>query len=328
MIRRGDLAATRPIYDRFLREAELVGFAGQVLWVRAQESSVRFVGGDWDDALATVDALIAEIESGNPHYLESNVRETRALIRHARGNTPGAIADAERAVDVSRESKDPQSIVPALGTVAGVYAREGRGDLARAAIDEALAVARPLERHHYSEAITLLWPTLDLGLSTELVEIFDRGEDTDPWTKAAIAAWRGDLAAAAAVFERFGALWFEAEIRMRIAERDGDQTELQRASATVKRCSRRRLDLRTLGAWPSSSPPTSARSSPETSCSTASPSASNAATASRCRGRTAPARRRCSGFSPARRRSTAASSRSRRGRGSRCTTSDRRSSRT
>ena len=73
--------------------------------------------------------------------------------------------------------------------------------------------------------------TLDLGLSTELIEIFDRGDETDLWTAAAIEAWRGDLAAAAAVFERFGACWPEAEIRVRIARRDGDQAELQRALA-------------------------------------------------------------------------------------------------
>ena len=231
LIRRGDIEGTRPIYERFLRETEQVGWAGQILWVRAQEASVRFVAGDWDDALATVDALIAEIESGNPHYLESNVRATRAWIRHARGDTAGAIADAERGVGVARESKDPQAIVPALGNVADLYAREGRVDLARAAIDEALAVARPLERHYYSEAISLLWATLDLGLSTELIEIFDRGGDTDLWTEAAVAAWRGDLATAAAVFERFGAPSFEAEIRMRFAQRDGDQAELQRALA-------------------------------------------------------------------------------------------------
>jgi hypothetical protein len=111
-----------------------------------------------------------------------------------------------------------------------MYVREGRLDHARAAVGEALAFTRPLERHYYTEAISLLWATLELGL-TEPIEIFDRGDETDLWTNAAIAAWRGDLAAAAAVFERFDARWFEAEMRIRIARRDGDQRELQRALA-------------------------------------------------------------------------------------------------
>jgi tetratricopeptide (TPR) repeat protein len=231
LIRRGDLAETRPIYERFLHEAEQVGSTGQILWVRAQESSLRFVMGDWDDALATVDALLAEIESGTPHYMESELRETRTIIRHARGDTAGAIADAERALAVAREAKDPQTLVPALGNLADIYVHEGRVDLARAAVDEALAFARPLERHYYTEAVTLMWATYDQGLSAQAIEIFDRGADTDPWTAAVIAAWRGDLAATAGVFERFGARWPEAEIRMRIARRDGDQHELQRALA-------------------------------------------------------------------------------------------------
>jgi class 3 adenylate cyclase/tetratricopeptide (TPR) repeat protein len=230
LIRRGDLAATRPIYEQFLREAEHVGWTGQIVWVRAQEASLRFVMGDWDHAVATVDELLAGIESGTPHYLEPDLRSTRAVVRHARGDTAGAIADAERALAAARETKDPQTLVPALGSVADMYVREGRLDHARAAVGEALAFTRPLERHYYTEAISLLWATLELGL-TEPIEIFDRGDETDLWTNAAIAAWRGDLAAAAAVFERFDARWFEAEMRIRIARRDGDQRELQRALA-------------------------------------------------------------------------------------------------
>ncbi len=68
-----------------------------------------------------------------------------------------------------------------------------------------------------------------------------------------------------------------------------------------------------VGQWQSSSPPTSARSSPAPCSSTASPSASSGATASRSPGRTAPARRRCSASSRARPRSTAASWRSQKG---------------
>jgi class 3 adenylate cyclase/tetratricopeptide (TPR) repeat protein len=231
LIRNGELDATRPIYERFRREAEQAGWAGQIAWVRVQEAGLCLVTGDWDEALATVEAVIAEIESGKPHYLEADVRATRSSIRQARGDAAGAIADAEQAVAAARTSKDPQTIVPALANLADVYVREGRVDAARATIDETVVILRPLERHYYTEALTLLWPTLDLGFSTELIEIFDRGEETDLWTNAAIAAWRGDLAAAAAVLERCGARWFEAELRIRIAERERDQGELRRALA-------------------------------------------------------------------------------------------------
>ena len=119
-----------------------------------------------------------------------------------------------------------------------------------------------------------------------------------------------------------------------LVERDRARTDEVPTSRARTRVTRPNVPARprrctggsTLSAWPSSSPRTCARSLRATCCSTASRSRSSAATGSRSPGRTAPARRRCSGSSPARPRSTAASSRSRRGRGSRCTTSGRRSS--
>ena len=75
--------------------------------------------------------------------------------------------------------------------------------------------------------------------------------------------------------------------------------------------------------WQWSSHRVSARSSPETSSSTASPSRSSAPTGSRWQARTAPARRRFSALLRARARSREVSSRGRRARGSPSTTSGR-----
>jgi class 3 adenylate cyclase/tetratricopeptide (TPR) repeat protein len=230
-IRRGDLAATRPLYARQRREAEQAGAWTHLLWVTVQETSLMILTDEWDRALEQADRVIAEIESGRPHYLEVDIRGTRAHIREARGDVEGAITDAERALAAARATKDPQTLIPALAVYAIVHLAGAGDDLARRALTEALEICRALERHYYTMAVLLLWPSLDLGLGAEFAAVFERGGDTDPWTTATLEAWRGDLAGAADAFAALGAPWFDAELRLRLAKRDGDQGELQRALA-------------------------------------------------------------------------------------------------
>jgi class 3 adenylate cyclase len=234
-IRNGDLTSPIQLYERARLEAEQNGAVTHVIWAAAQELALLVVGDQWDRALETADRLIAEIDSGKPHYLEPDIRQHRATVRQARGDGAGAIDDATRAVDLGRATKDPQTLIPSLAAYASVHVGEGQPDLARRALDEALAICRSLEAHYYSLAITLLWPALDLGLGEQFAAVFDRGGDLDRWTTAAIAAWRGDLASAATSFEIAGGLLPEAEARLRIAQRDGDQAELQRALAYFRR---------------------------------------------------------------------------------------------
>jgi class 3 adenylate cyclase/tetratricopeptide (TPR) repeat protein len=231
LVRNGDLSAALPLYERQRAEAEQNGASGFVVWARAQQVPVFALQGDWDRAASLADEMVAEIEAAGSHYLEGDVLQMRASLREARGDAAGALGDVERALALARETKDPQTLVPALGTYAWVHAQERHADVAQAAISEVLEICRPLERHYYSFAITAVWPVLDLGREADFLAVFDREAEPDPWTGAAIAAARGDLAAATARFGAFGAAWFEAEACLRT----GTGTELARAVAFFRR---------------------------------------------------------------------------------------------
>jgi class 3 adenylate cyclase/tetratricopeptide (TPR) repeat protein len=230
-IRNGDIAGAMPLYERARLEAEQNGAVAHVIWAATQEMSMYIVGGEWDRALEIADRFLVEIESGKPHYLEVDLRKTRAAIRSASGDLAGAVADVDRALDAARARKEPQVLVPTLAAYAAVHLDEGRRDLAQHALDEALEICRSLEDHYYSLAVSLFLPALDLGLGAEFAAVFDRGDDVDLWTAATIAGWRGDLASAAETFGAGGTLWFEAETRLRLAARDHDLAELNRALA-------------------------------------------------------------------------------------------------
>src|SRR5205814_8821142 len=93
-------------------------------------------------ALELIDPIVARFDAGITHYLEGDARTTRGAILHARGDTREGLADAERGLAAARSAKDPQAVVPALGLVAGLLARDGRLEEARWLLDEARAICR------------------------------------------------------------------------------------------------------------------------------------------------------------------------------------------
>ena len=105
-------------------------------WLHHQCAVSDLVQGRWDEALEGEGAFIAECEAGSPHYLEAAARANRAVIREARGDVDGALADSRRAVDLARESGDPQEVLPQLGSAVDVlestYAHEDARRTARA----------------------------------------------------------------------------------------------------------------------------------------------------------------------------------------------------
>jgi class 3 adenylate cyclase/tetratricopeptide (TPR) repeat protein len=213
----GDLPGAFAVYDRTRREFTQLGVPTYLLWLDVQEAAIRGVTGQWDRALELIAPIVARFDSGSTHYLEADARSTRAAIFHARGETRVAVADAEHGLASARSSKDPQTLVPALGSLADLLAREGRLDEARQLLDEALAISRELASPYYSFAPTLLLGVLDTGMHAEFAEVFAPHAGNDPWTGASVTAWRGDLLDAADSFERHDAKTHEADLRIRAA---------------------------------------------------------------------------------------------------------------
>jgi hypothetical protein len=103
--------------------------------------------------------------------------------------------------------------------VAGLLARDGRLEEAGRLLGEALAICRDLVKPYYSLAPRLLVGVLDAGMEDEFAEVFGPHADSDPWTRAAVTAWGGDLLGAADILERHAGKVLEADLRVRAAAR-------------------------------------------------------------------------------------------------------------
>jgi tetratricopeptide (TPR) repeat protein len=214
----GDLPAASEVYDRTRREFTQFGVPTYLLWLDVQEASLASVTDRWDRALELIEPILARFDAGTTHYLETDARGTRGAILHARGDTREGLADVESGLAAARSAKDPQTMVPALGSVAGLLAHDGRLEEARWLLDEALAICRGVTPY-YSFAPTLLVGVLDAGVEDEFAEVFGPHAESDPWTGAAVTAWRGDLLSAADILERHGGKVLEADLRVRAAAR-------------------------------------------------------------------------------------------------------------
>jgi class 3 adenylate cyclase/tetratricopeptide (TPR) repeat protein len=219
VIAAGDLPAAFEVYDRTRREFTQFGVPTYLLWLDVQEAAVAAVTDRWDRALELVEPILARLDAGTTHYLEGDARTTRGGIRHARGETREGLADVERGLAAARLAKDAQTVVPALGSLAGLLARDGDVAEARRLLDEALGICRGLVRPYYSLAPSLLLGVLDAELQDEFVEVFGPHAGNDPWTGASVTAWRGDLLAAADILARHGGKALEADLRVRAAAR-------------------------------------------------------------------------------------------------------------
>ncbi len=182
-----------------------------------------YVMGRWADASQRADAFLAEIEAGRPHYLASQVYSIRAFIRLARGESDGALADAERALAAGKRAQDKQALLPALARAAHV--RRELGDRAGADV-LASEFLSALSAGHVGFAIAstheLSWTLTALGRGRELVSALS-GE-TDPWARAAVAYAEEDPVRAAEISAENGAVAEAAYASLAAARLDAEQS--------------------------------------------------------------------------------------------------------
>jgi tetratricopeptide (TPR) repeat protein len=201
----GRLADASATLVRHAESAERLGDFGR-RWLQVLLAGDAFLDGRWDEALRVADAFLDEVEAGSPHYLEPPCRAVRAAIRLARGDLLGASSDAERALAISRRTKDRQVLSHALGARAIVALGESRpreaNELASELEGLGVALVFPM---------TFGWPTYfdvallmhDLDRRPSLSRMLDVPVAT-PWADAAQAIADGDFVQAAETLERMG----------------------------------------------------------------------------------------------------------------------------
>jgi tetratricopeptide (TPR) repeat protein len=183
--------------------AERFGDGQTQRFTRGNLVFAHFFLGDWDEAVRAADAFILECET-SPHYQEGLVREARGDIRLARGDPAGALEDWSRALEVARDAKDPQALVPSLLIYGRGLALLGRIREASQYLDEAFGL---IEHHPGFRGVLGIIVGLaeDLGLEQRVEALFATSPPTDGWETAALAAARRDYREAAEVYARGGA---------------------------------------------------------------------------------------------------------------------------
>ena len=118
----GDLRRSTELRESAWQRARELNRTPSLRWLRAELAGDRYAAGAWDEALALADAEIAESESGARHYMETRARQIRALVRMARGDLEGAVADAAEAEARAPAGRgpagahsDPRNADPASG---------------------------------------------------------------------------------------------------------------------------------------------------------------------------------------------------------------------
>jgi len=227
----GDLRGSFVASQAAQRAAERFGGIADLRFSELDRVAEYYWTGRWPAAARVADRVVADAAGGARHYMECRCRVWRGRVGLARGEVAAALEDGERALELARESGDPQNLDPALAFGARVLLAAHRPIEAAKLVDELLA----------GLGGRLLNPDLGVDLAVDLVELERPAEVLDaappsPWQEAARAFVAGDPGRAAAVYAEIGARPDEAYARLAAARRllgDGrlaeGRTELDRA---------------------------------------------------------------------------------------------------
>jgi tetratricopeptide (TPR) repeat protein len=230
----GQLKRAMVLADEQIELAARIGHVWRWRFARGATPEFQYELGHWDDAWERANEFLAEVEDSSPHVLASVGYSVRAQIRLGRDDASGALADAERALDLARIAKNPQSLRQMLARCANVF-REC-GDLQRAAplADELLAVMREESGIAWvSNLHVFAWTAFALGKERELTEVLPT--DDVPWVHAARSFAAGNLGAAADVCGAMGAVTEEARDRLWLAGALIEQNRRSEADVELRR---------------------------------------------------------------------------------------------
>jgi hypothetical protein len=216
-----------------LQAAQEYGQVGFARWFRGVMIIDEYERGDWRGGYARVDAFIAEVEAGAPHYLAAQCYLHRALIRLGYGEESELESDVERGLALAERAKDPQTLYMALAI--GAHVRAQQGDLPGAIplADQFLSAVAQGDGLGFGIAYVhvLAWTLTACGRGAEAVAAL-KHYARNPWARAGIAFGRGEPAAAADLFAEMGA--HASESFCRIAAARGLVEQDRRAEADTQ----------------------------------------------------------------------------------------------
>jgi class 3 adenylate cyclase/tetratricopeptide (TPR) repeat protein len=232
-----------PRESEFIHEsiavAERMGDRETMRFAQANLIFDLYALGRWDESLVAADDFIAECEAGKTHRLEYFARTTRSAIRLGRGDIEAALADLERARELTRERSsagpDQHERHEPIVQLARAYFLIGRDEEARALAGHLMRELRPTGRPIQQRLTVLSLYAEALGIASEMRD-FLGSRVGDGLRKAASTALAGDFIASAAAFAAVGTPTAEAEARLRAAEQfwsEGRRTDAERELAAA-----------------------------------------------------------------------------------------------
>jgi class 3 adenylate cyclase/tetratricopeptide (TPR) repeat protein len=221
----GDVRRDAQLREDALRAGERFGDERIVRFVRGVLPARDYYPGRWHEAEAKADAYIAECEA-SPHYQETASHTIRAMIMLGRGDAELASRESERALELAREIRDPQMLLPALAT--GVRVELELDRLQSAAGFAAEILAQKPAMGWMPPSIELAWAAQQVGITEAVAKWIEAIPFASTWNDAARAILAGDYAEAADIFFQIGSLPDEARARQKAGE-DGDRVQVERA---------------------------------------------------------------------------------------------------
>ena len=230
----GDLRRGEELHMESLRLATRFGDSANARFMRGNMIFVSFVRGRWESALEGAEAFIAECEAGSPHTLEQTARAARGMIRLARGDHDGALADHERMLALGRERQQAEGLVAGLAMLAVTQAELGMVEEARNLLGELVPLVRDHGVYARSAQAALFASPLDVPEDLRAAIAGSMGERTTLWRNVISSALDGDLRGAADQLAAMGSPTMEARFRFYAGARmlEAGRTGEGRSSST------------------------------------------------------------------------------------------------
>jgi class 3 adenylate cyclase/tetratricopeptide (TPR) repeat protein len=212
-----DLARTMELLEKAVHVAERFGLAQVARYSRGHLLGNEFSNGRWDDYLARVEEFLAESERVGRSYQEIYLFLNRSELQLARGDEAAAWKDAATGFALARDVGDPQVVIPALTWMALLELETGNVEEASKLARDAVATAAGTGLVSWLRDIALYADRL--GVKDELVAVVRDASARIPGIEVVEELLAGAYVEAAERLAREGYRVFEADVRLRAAEK-------------------------------------------------------------------------------------------------------------
>jgi class 3 adenylate cyclase/tetratricopeptide (TPR) repeat protein len=210
----GQLRRAAELHEEALGVAEAIGYEEPTRWLRTEIAFDEMLFGSWGRARQLVDELMLAFEL-SPFWIEPQTRICRARMLLAEGAVADAVIDAERAVDLVRETNVFQSLCGPLAFRARLHAELGETDDAARLLEEVVNTWVEMRSGYVEIWILDAWLAASMTDNEALLRRAVEAAAVDvPWLDATTLLMQREFEEAAGTLEGLGADCVAAEVRL------------------------------------------------------------------------------------------------------------------